>query len=81
MVTVLTENKLHLSIVASENIQDLLEEDTSNQWRRHNHISSAVRIYVRISFRVHHLVTKIEHTRVEDAERMQDWYKKKLSEN
>ena len=24
---------------------------------------------------------KIEHTRVEDAERMQDWYKKKLSEN
>ena len=58
MVTVLTENKLHLSIVASENIQDLLEEDTSNQWRRHNHISSAVRIYVRISFRVHHLVTK-----------------------
>ena len=29
-----------------------------NQWRRHNHISSAVRIYVRISFRVHHLVTK-----------------------
>lgn len=24
---------------------------------------------------------KLEHTRVEDAERMQDWYKKKLSEN
>ncbi|MGX5594209.1 PH domain-containing protein [Bacillus cereus] len=24
---------------------------------------------------------KIEHTRVEDAERMQDWYKKKLNEN
>ena len=58
MVTVLTENKLHLSIVASENIQDLLEEDMSNQWRRHNHISSAERIYVRISFLVHHLIIK-----------------------
>ncbi len=24
---------------------------------------------------------KLEHTRVEDAERMQDWYKKRISEN
>ena len=39
-----------------ENIQDLLEEDTSNRWKRHNPISSAARIYVRISFRAHHRV-------------------------
>lgn len=50
------ESKLRLYIAASENIQDLLEEDTSNQWKRRNPISSAARIYVRISFRAHHRV-------------------------
>ncbi len=35
-------------------IYQSLQKDTSNQWKRHNHISSAVQIYVRISSRTHH---------------------------
>lgn len=75
------ESKLHLYIAASENIQDLLEEDTSNRWKRHNPISSAALDLCTYKFSSASSSYKLEHTRVEDAERMQDWYKKRISEN
>lgn len=38
-------------------IYQSLQKDTSNQWKRHNPISSAGQIYVRINSLTHHRIT------------------------